>query len=197
MMFIVGKKIGSTGVNINSIIDIINPHTFTPSGSVSQPQFDGIEATINSINKTDIESTNNSHSHVINANNLSVSSNYTPTGEVSKPNVTATTTAKGITNVGTASSYTVVNEVLILTPSTIPQQGDITINASLDEAPTFTGDTATITSTNSDTVSIDGGAHSHKLEAGKVEVTANYKPTGTVSQPEFTGTPVTLEHEER
>lgn len=191
------EKIGSTGVNINSIIDIINPHTFTPSGSVSQPTFTGDDATINSINKSDIESTHNSHSHVINANNLSVSSNYTPTGEVSKPNVTATTTAKGITNVGTASSYTVVNEVLILTPSTVPEQGDITINASLDDAPTFNGDTATITSTNSDTVTIDGGAHSHKLEAGKVEVTANYKPTGTVSQPEFTGTPVTLEHEER
>lgn len=163
----------------------------TATGTVSKPTFTGTAATISSTNTEVIESTSNSHSHSIAANGISVSSTYTPEGTVSTPTITVnpSATVYSITGVGSASSYSVANEVLTLTPSTVPTRSSVSFTGSSTQ-PTFTGKQATITSKNSAAVPISGGAHSHKLEAGTVTVSGEYTPAGSVSQPTFTGNAV-------
>ena len=176
--------ISNKGITISSEV--------TAAGTVSKPTFTGTAATIESTNAEDIESTSNSHSHSIAANTISVSSTYTPEGTVSTPTITVTPSATvySMTGVGSASSYSVSNEVLTLTASTVPTRSSVTFSGSSTQ-PTFTGKQATITSKNSAAVSVSGGAHTHKLEAGTVKVNGEYTPAGSVSQPTFTGTKVT------
>lgn len=163
----------------------------TADGTVSKPTFTGTAATISSTNTEVIESTSNSHSHSIAANGISVSSTYTPEGTVSTPTVTLTNNSFSIIDsVGSASSYSVANEVLTLTASTTPTKKTQTVSVASVSEPKFTGKQGTITSKNSAAVSISGGAHSHKLEAGTVTVSGEYTPAGSVSQPTFTGSAV-------
>lgn len=176
--------ISNKGITISSEV--------TAAGTVSKPTFTGTAATIESTNAEDIVSTSESHSHTIAANGISVSSTYTPAGTVSTPTITVTPSATvySMTGAGTASSYTVSNEVLTLTPSTVPTRSSVTFSGSSTQ-PTFTGTQATITSKNSAAVSISGGAHTHQIKAGTVNVSGEYTPAGSVSQPTFTGTKVT------
>lgn len=163
----------------------------TAAGTVSKPTFTGTAATISSTNATAIESTSTSHNHSIDANGISVSSTYTPKGTVSTPTVTlANNSFSIIDSVGSASSYSVANEVLTLTASTTPTKKTQTVSVNSVSTPTFTGTQATITSKNSAPVSISGGAHTHKLEAEKIKVSAEYTPAGSVSKPDFTGSAV-------
>ena len=177
--------IGAKGLTVKGSV--------TAAGTVSQPTFTGTAATIESTNPEDIESTSNSHSHSIAASDISVSGKYTPEGDISTPTITVTPsdTVYSMTGVGSASSYSVSNEVLILTPSTVPTRSSVTFTGS-STTPTFTGKQGTITSKNSSPVSISGGAHSHKLEAQKIKVSGEYTPAGSVSKPTFTGSTVTV-----
>lgn len=81
------------------------------------------------------------------------SGSFTPEGSVSKPSVTVTeskTDIPNVTGVGTAPAFTVENEVLIFDPGTTPSLGTAIsaltgATAALDDAPTFTGTTGTVT----------------------------------------------------
>ena len=136
--------------------------SYTPAGSVSQPTFTGSSSSV-TITSSD-----------------SSSGNYTPKGSVSAPTISvssagSTTTVNSITAVGTLPtlSTSVSNEVLTLSFSqgTLPTKGadttvktgDATYSAS---APTFTGT--------------------------KAQLSGSVTPSGTVSQPTFSGTGVTI-----
>ena len=87
----------------------------------------------------------------------SASGTFTPSGSVSKPNVTvteSTATVNSITDVGSLPSFTatVANETLTLgfSAGTLPTQGSAQTvltgaTAALDSAPTFTGSQGSVT----------------------------------------------------
>lgn len=172
--------------------------TYTPGGTVSQPTFTGTagsaSATYTPAGSVTVKAGTNSKyspagtvtqpTFTGTAATLTVSpassgtATYTPAGSVTKPDITVTpttTTVNSITAVGTLPSLTttVANETLTIgfNQGTLPTKGSGTTvmtgaSAALNSAPTFSGTGA--------------------------RLTASYTPAGTVSQPTFSGTEVTL-----
>ena len=153
---------------------------YTPAGSVSQPSFSGNEMTSTG-NFTPVGS--------VAVNVGAGEANYTPAGSVSKPDITVTPTTdtvNSITDVGTLPELTtsVANEVLTIsfTQGTLPTKGSAQTvltgaSAALDNAPVFSGTGVEL-------------AASFTGTQGSVSVAGT--PTGTVSQPTFTGSDATI-----
>lgn len=77
------------------------------------------------------------------------SASYQPAGSVSAPTIELNTTnVNSIENVGTLPTFTVSNEVLTISPGTLPTKGETTSVATSIRSvstPTFTGTSTTIT----------------------------------------------------
>lgn len=167
--------------------------SFTPAGTVSQPTFNG--DTMNSTGSFtpagSVKLTNsNKTAAVSTAESGAVT--YTPDGTVAAPTISVktagtTTTVNSITAVGTLPSYTVSGEVLTLTQGTLPTKGKNQTVKTGDAAyqataPEFTGTGVRLVTGN---ISVPSSA-SFSGTAGAVSVSGT--PSGTVSQPTFTGT---------
>lgn len=167
--------------------------SFTPAGTVSQPTFNG--DTMNSTGSFtpagSVKLTNSNKTAAVSpASSGTVT--YTPDGTVAAPTISvktagATTTVNSITAVGTLPSYTVSGEVLTLTQGTLPTKGNNQTVKTGDAAyqataPEFTGTGVRLVTGN---ISVPTSA-SFSGTAGAVSVSGT--PSGTVSQPTFTGT---------
>lgn len=167
--------------------------SFTPAGTVSQPSFTG--DTMNSTGSFtpagSVKLTNSNKTAAVSpASSGTVT--YTPDGTVSAPTISVktagtTTTVNSITGVGTLPNYTVSGEVLTLTRGTLPTKGSNQTVKTGDAAyqataPEFTGTGVRLVTGN---ISVPTSA-SFSGTAGAVSVSGT--PSGTVSQPTFTGT---------
>lgn len=165
-------------------------HTYTPTGTVSQPVFEGTEGTSTAPSAKTTTVASSGHNHT-----------YTPTGSVSQPTFTgtqkstgtpsATTKVYSITGVGSAASLSaaIANKKMTLswTTNTVPTRAEVTLPSSdhthtytpegTVSKPTFTGTSNLATGTPSGTASVPSTKHTH-----------NFTPGGTVTQPTFTGT---------
>jgi len=179
---------------------------YTPAGTVSQPTFSNGSVTASGT-FTPAGSVSVSTNTVTNkkaaVSPTTGTATYTPSGSVTAPTISVasagtTTTVNSITNVGSLPSWgaTVTGENLTISWSqgTLPTKGSDTTVKTGDasysaSAPTFSGDAV-------------------RLETGNIEVPSTYSAsftgtadqaisvsgtaTGTVSQPTFTGTAVSL-----
>lgn len=173
--------------------------SYTPAGTVSQPSFTG--DTMNSTGSFtpagSVSLTNGNKTAAVSpASSGTVT--YTPAGDVSAPTISVktagtTTTVNSITNVGTLPTmptYSVASEVLTITagsPGTLPTKGSNQTVKTGDAAyqataPEFTGTGVRLVTGN---ISVPTSA-SFSGTAGAVSVSGT--PSGTVSQPTFTGT---------
>lgn len=173
--------------------------SYTPAGTVSQPSFTG--DTMNSTGSFtpagSVTLTNGNKTAAVSPAS-SGTATYTPAGDVSAPTISVktagtTTTVNSITNVGTLPTmptYTVASEVLTITagsPGTLPTKGSNQTVKTGDAAyqataPEFTGTGVRLVTGN---ISVPTSA-SFSGTAGAVSVSGT--PSGTVSQPKFTGT---------
>ena len=167
--------------------------SFTPAGTVSQPTFNG--DTMNSTGSFtpagSVKLTNSNKTAAVSAAE-SGAVTYTPDGTVAAPTISVktagtTTTVNSITAVGTLPTYTVSGEVLTLTQGTLPTKGKNQTVKTGDAAyqataPEFTGTGVRLVTGN---ISVPSSA-SFSGTAGAVSVSGT--PSGTVSQPTFTGT---------
>ena len=167
--------------------------SFTPAGTVSQPSFTG--DTMNSTGSFtpagSVKLTNSNKTAAVSAAE-SGAVTYTPDGTVAAPTISVktagtTTTVNSITAVGTLPNYTVSGEVLTLTQGTLPTKGKNQTVKTGDAAyqataPEFTGTGVRLVTGN---ISVPTSA-SFSGTAGAVSVSGT--PSGTVSQPTFTGT---------
>lgn len=167
--------------------------SFTPAGTVSQPTFNG--DTMNSTGSFtpagSVKLTNSNKTAAVSAAE-SGAVTYTPDGTVAAPTISVktagtTTTVNSITAVGTLPNYTVSGEVLTLTQGTLPTKGKNQTVKTGDAAyqataPAFTGTGVRLVTGN---ISVPTSA-SFSGTAGAVSVSGT--PSGTVSQPTFTGT---------
>ena len=167
--------------------------SFTPAGTVSQPTFNG--DTMNSTGSFtpagSVKLTNSNKTAAVSAAE-SGAVTYTPDGTVAAPTISVktagtTTTVNSITAVGTLPNYTVSGEVLTLTRGTLPTKGKNQTVKTGDAAyqataPEFTGTGVRLVTGN---ISVPTSA-SFSGTAGAVSVSGT--PSGTVSQPTFTGT---------
>ena len=167
--------------------------SFTPAGTVSQPTFNG--DTMNSTGSFtpagSVKLTNSNKTAAVSAAE-SGAVTYTPDGTVAAPTISVktagtTTTVNSITAVGTLPNYTVSGEVLTLTQGTLPTKGKNQTVKTGDAAyqataPEFTGTGVRLVTGN---ISVPTSA-SFSGTAGAVSVSGT--PSGTVSQPTFTGT---------
>ncbi len=175
--------------------------SFTPSGTVSQPTFTG-ESTTSTGKFTpsgSVSLTNSNQSATV-APAESGTATYTPAGSVSAPTISvasagATTTVNSITAVGTLPELTttVSNGTLTIgwSAGTLPTKGSNTTVKTGDasysaSAPSFTGTGVRLVT---DDISVPSSASFSGTE-GNVSVTGT--PSGTVSQPSFTGTADTV-----
>lgn len=183
-------KVSNEGEHAHSIPKLTSTGTYQPEGTITST-FTGTGATITSSN-TAVINTNEveAHKHSFAANALTVTSSYTPAGSVSIPSVNVNVTngsGTGITlysisGVGLASSYTVANEVLTLTPSVVPSRTAATLKTTATSSD-LSGTAATITSKNPSIQYVStAGAHFHKLDTGTVSVVSGtYTPAGSIS----------------
>ena len=167
--------------------------SFTPAGTVSQPSFTG--DTMNSTGSFtpagSVKLANSNKTAAVSAAE-SGAVTYTPDGTVAAPTISVktagtTTTVNSITAVGTLPNYTVSGEVLTLTQGTLPTKGKNQTVKTGDAAyqataPEFTGTGVRLVTGN---ISVPTSA-SFSGTAGVVSVSGT--PSGTVSQPTFTGT---------
>ena len=167
--------------------------SFTPAGTVSQPSFTG--DTMNSTGSFtpagSVKLANSNKTAAVSAAE-SGAVTYTPDGTVAAPTISVktagtTTTVNSITAVGTLPNYTVSGEVLTLTQGTLPTKGKNQTVKTGDAAyqataPEFTGTGVRLVTGN---ISVPTSA-SFSGTAGAVSVSGT--PSGTVSQPTFTGT---------
>ena len=167
--------------------------SFTPAGTVSQPSFTG--DTMNSTGSFtpagSVKLANSNKTAAVSAAE-SGAVTYTPDGTVAAPTISVktagtTTTVNSITAVGTLPNYTVSGEVLTLTQGTLPTKGKNQTVKTGDAAyqataPEFTGTGVRLVTGN---ISVPSSA-SFSGTAGAVSVSGT--PSGTVSQPTFTGT---------
>lgn len=153
--------------------------TITPAGSVSKPTFTGTSGTVTVSGSATITKGTGT-------------ANYTPEGTVSAPTVTVTpktASVTGISSVGSLPSCTLPNMTATVTDETLTlgwsvgsfSAGSLPTKATAQTfmtgatvsatAPTFTGIGAELTAS--------------------VSASGSYTPTGTISQPTFTGTGTT------
>ena len=173
--------------------------SYTPAGTVSQPSFTG--DTMNSTGSFtpagSVTLTNGNKTAAVSPAS-SGTATYTPAGTVEAPTISVktagtTTTVNSITNVGTLPTmptYTVASEVLTITagsPGTLPTKGSNQTVKTGDAvyqatAPEFTGTGVRLVTGN---ISVPTSA-SFSGTAAAVSVSGT--PSGTVTQPTFTGT---------
>lgn len=168
------------GETYTELTPVIFETTVTPSGSISTPTFNETKDTV-TLSVTGVPNGSvDAPSFSGETATITATSLYQPSGTVSKPNITLTlatdTFIKSITQSQSTTGpiATVDGEVLIL-GNAITSVGAVSVSssgnavvssgtfASLVSAPTFTGETATIT------------------------ITTEYKPSGTISTPTFHG----------
>jgi hypothetical protein len=136
---------------------------------------------------------NEAHNHTFSGTEATL--NYTPAGTltISKGTGTANYTPEGtITLSGDTAAASKTSDVAstehthsVSASGTYKPEG--TING------TFSGSTS-ITEEASETASVASDVHTHVVKISEGTGTANYTPKGSVSQPTFTGTEVSLEH---
>lgn len=173
--------------------------SYTPAGTVSQPTFTG--DTMNSTGSFKpagtVSLTNGNKTAAVSPAS-SGTATYTPAGTVAAPTISvktagSTTTVNSITAVGTLPTmptYSVASEVLTITagsPGTLPTKGSNQTVKTGDAAyqataPEFTGTGVRLVTGN---ISVPTSA-SFSGTSGTVSVSGT--PSGTVSQPTFTGT---------
>ena len=174
--------------------------TYTPTGSVSQPTFtgDSLTSTGTFTPSGTINFTNTNKTATV--SETTGTATYTPGGSVSAPTISvatagSTTTVNSITAVGSLPSLTatVANENLTLTwdAGTLPTKGSNTTVKTSDatytaSAPSFTGTGARLVTEN---ISVPSSA-TFAGDSGSIEVSGT--PSGSVSQPTFTGTQATI-----
>lgn len=174
--------------------------TYTPTGSVSQPTFtgDSLTSTGTFTPSGTINFTNTNKTATV--SETTGTATYTPGGSVSAPTISvatagSTTTVNSITAVGSLPSLTatVANENLTLTwdAGTLPTKGSNTTVKTSDatytaSAPSFTGTGARLVTGN---ISVPSSA-TFAGDSGSIEVSGT--PSGSVSQPTFTGTQATI-----
>ena len=165
--------------------------SYTPSGVVSQPSFDGTTATISVtgqiINATvsipytpgGIVSTPSftGTQHTLTVCPVAGTASYTPSGSISTPTITVmvnTASVKGFSTVGTLPSFTMT-------------VSDQVLSFSFDEGALPTYETKTFAT------NIQSATSSEPIFTGTgVRLSTDYTPSGANSQPSFTGTAVTL-----
>jgi hypothetical protein len=172
---------------------------YTPAGTVSQPTFTG--DTMNSTGSFKpagtVSLTNGNKTAAVSPAS-SGTATYTPAGTVAAPTISvktagSTTTVNSITDVGklpTMPTYSVASEVLTITagsPGTLPTKGSNQTVKTGDAAyqataPAFTGTGVRLVTGN---ISVPTSA-SFSGTSGTVSVSGT--PSGSVSQPTFTGT---------
>ena len=147
-------------------------HTHTIQGTITG-SLKGSSLTITSKNTAAVTTGNQSASSVTISTGTGAT-NYTPAGTVSKPNVTVTNgSVQEITSVGSASSYTVSNEILTLTASTAPTRATKTITAALAANPAFTGTGVQLVGTMTN--------HTHTIAAQGITVSGSGTPAGDIT----------------
>lgn len=174
---------------------------YTPVGNVSQPTFSGSSMTSTGkfTPEGSINFSNTNTTATVSAAASGVAT-YTPAGSVEAPTISvktagSTTTVNSITEVGTLPDLevTVANETLALAWSagTLPTKGaNITVKTGdavyEASAPAFTGTGARLIT---DNISVPTSATFTGTEG---DLSVSGTPTGTVSQPTFTGTQSTV-----
>lgn len=173
--------------------------SYTPAGTVSQPTFNG--DTLNSTGSYtpagSVSFTNTNKTAAVSVAS-SGTATYTPDGTVDAPTISvktagSTTTVNSITAVGTLPTmptYSVSSEVLTITagsPGTLPTKGSNQTVKTGDAAyeataPEFTGTGVRLVTGN---ISVPNTA---KFTGTAATVNVSGTPSGTVSQPTFTGT---------
>lgn len=169
-------------------------HTFTASGTVSQPTFTGTKTTLT----IKITPAGTVSQPTFTGDEMTSSGNYTPEGTVSTPTITVTpntTTINSITAVGSLpawnSSYdeTTQHVTVSWSAGTLPTKGSNTtvvtgIKSATSSQPSFTGTAGTISVTGTPGGTVSQPTFQGSEGSGSME----YTPAGTVSQPTFTGT---------
>lgn len=157
--------------------------SYTPAGTVTKPTFTGTQGSINATFTP--------------AGNVSITTgagnvNYTPAGTVSTPTITVTPSTASITPINSVGelpelTMTVANETLTFgwDAGSLPTKGSAQtvvtgIQSASSSRPTFTGTGAELKA------SFTGTAGT---------ATGSFTPSGTVSQPTFSGTTATIEVE--
>lgn len=180
---------------------------YTPTGTVSTPTFTGnaLTSTGKFTPSGSVSLTDTNKTATVSAAG-SGETTYQPGGSVSTPTISvktagSTTTVNSITDVGTLPSatmptYSVSNETLTITAGsfnagTLPTKGSDTTVKTGDAAyqstqPTFTGDAVRLVTGN---IAVPTSA-SFSGNEGNISVSGT--PTGTNSQPTFTGNEATI-----
>lgn len=162
--------------------------SYTPSGTVSQPTFTGSEETINVSGTAAAQTFTGSPV------------SYTPSGTV------AIDTAGGTTTINNPTANTVVTDMNVANPSATTPIGELVYCSVANENLSFkkfvetTGDsistTSTTVKTSDATYSFTGTASNITAEgtnsASTVSASGTSTPSGTVSQPTFSGTADTV-----
>lgn len=175
--------------------------TYTPAGTVSKPTFTGSSSTftgtITPHGSIDLTTTNKTATV---SKAASGTATYTPEGTVTAPTISvqtagSTTTVNSITAVGTLPTLTttVANETLTIgfDQGTLPTKGDNTTVKTGDAtyqatAPAFTGTGARLVTGN---IAVPTSA---SFTGTEENISISGTPSGTVSQPTFTGTQATI-----
>ena len=176
--------------------------TYTPAGTVTQPSFSGSvttsTGTFTPAGSVSAATTSNQTPTVAPA--ASGEATYTPAGSVAAPTISVdsagtTTTVNSITDVGTLPAFTtsVTSENLTLgwSAGTLPTKGaDTTVKTGdasyTASAPVFTGTGVRLVT---DDIAVPA-TYTFTGTEGSVSVSGT--PTGTVSQPTFSGTEATI-----
>ena len=172
--------------------------SFTPTGEVSQPTFTGTQGSV-SVSGT----TAGTVATTYNTTSSGANGNFTPAGTVSAPTISVGT-AGSTTTVKNPTSKTVVTDMSVAAPSETTASGELVYcsvsgeTLSLQKMVETTG--ASITTANVTVKTGDASytasaptftgtkiyAH-HAFTGSSITSTGNFTPSGTVSQPTFTG----------
>lgn len=192
------EKVGTTDIDLSNLGDLAYKDsasgTFTPTGTVSQPSFTGTAGSV---------SVSGTPSGTISVG--SGTANYTPAGSVEAPTITVTptTTTKYVASSGTAGgtvypgtaasctlptlSTSVSNETLTLSWTA----GSFTANQPTDVVlPVFSSQTIVsgISSATATAPTFTGTGVDLEFNGSSMNSSGTFTPSGTVSQPTFTGT---------
>lgn len=146
--------------------------SYTPAGTVSQPEFTGTSFTpAGSISTPEFS-----------GSELTSTGSYTPAGSISNV-VLESKTIKQFKTQGQLTSFAVSNGVLEITDGVLPTGEDVNVGSgSVTTQPTFTGTAATLSVK---------GTPAGTISTPEFSGTA-VTPQGSVSQPAFSGTTATI-----
>jgi hypothetical protein len=158
--------------------------TFTPGGTVSQPTFNGNSMTL-SANYTP----NGTVSSTFTGNTATISMSGTPSGTVSKPTISITNaggTAQTLYSMSSAGSYTASSFSAGTTPCSYAVSNEVLV-ISYGTAPSYTKENVTLPTRVAVTVDVSQPTFTGNL----MTLSTNYTPAGTVSS-KFTGNSSTI-----